>query len=129
MLSCTILLQKVCGMARGYQKGDTDAFAVTFDGLSITHGNYNQHILWSYAVGHSITNRSTDNCPCAFVPGPESNSFVGSNYYCETGSNIHGQSNETVYYFSDPLWDGLDCPTTCHGSIGSWIWLLRMMWK
>ena len=109
-----ISYQKVCGMARGYQKGDTDGFAISLDGLSITHSSYSQHI-WSYAAGHSIANRPDHNCPCAVIPGPEPNTFVDSNYYCEAGSDNYGQFNETVYYLSDPLWDGADCPTgnTC----------------
>ena len=40
--------------------------------------------------------------------------FTGSNFYCESGVNSGGPRLDT-YYLSDPLWDGLDCPTgnTC----------------
>ena len=107
--------QKVCGMARGYQKGDTDAFGLSLDGLSITHGNYRQHI-WSYAAGQSdAATHSIHKCPCAAPPGNNAPiSFIGSHYYCESGSN-EGPPHPVVYYLSDPLWDGLDCPTnnTC----------------
>ena len=110
-----ISYQKVCGMARGYQKGSLNGFADT-DELSITHGNYSQHI-WSYVVGlvdATSVEHISSNCPCAVTPGSRSDSFVGPNYYCESGVN-GGQWNGTVYYLSDPLWDGLDCPTgnTC----------------
>ena len=52
-----------------------------------------------------------NNCPCT---APKTNSFVGSNYYCESGINS-GAFGAAVYYLSDPLWDGADCPTgnTC----------------
>jgi len=38
-----ISYQKVCGMARGYQKGQPDAF-LQGDGLFITHGEPRQHM-------------------------------------------------------------------------------------
>ena len=109
-----IMYQKVCGMARGYQKGDTDAFGVSIDGLSITYDNYRQHI-WSYAAGQSdAATQSIHNCPCAAPPGNAPISFIGSHHYCESGSN-EGPPDPVAYYLSDPLWDGLDCPTnnTC----------------
>jgi len=54
--------QKVCGRARGYQKGETDGFwpyhnrgqttidGYCADGLLLTHGNPRQHI-WTYVSG------------------------------------------------------------------------------
>ncbi|XP_065888066.1 uncharacterized protein [Dysidea avara] len=106
--------QKVCGMARGYQKGTTDAFwQSNVDGLSITHGNPPEHI-WSYVAGYTdlIPAPVCDNhchCPCASVPGDEPNLFVGFNYYCEVGA-ANEIPNVSTYLFSDPLWDGSDCP-------------------
>ena len=90
--------QHVCGRARGYQKGATGAFASisqsidTFyvDGLSVTHGNPRQHI-WTYAVGLTDYGRSYAccNCPCAATTGPRppTDSFIGTNYYCESGAS------------------------------------------
>ena len=121
--------QHVCGRARGYQKGSTDAFQYNtrsidtyyVDGLSITHGNPRQHI-WSYAVGLTDNgNYRGYNCPCAAIPGSAPPSFVGSNYYCESGTgssySIH------TYYFSDPLWDGVGCSasnTCCSNTDQPW---------
>jgi len=51
------------------------------------------------------------NCPSAINPDTRPNSFVGSNYYCESGINS-GAFGAAVYYLSDPLWDGVDCPTS-----------------
>ena len=113
-----IRYQKVCGMARGYQKGRIDGFSSSLvnrlagvDGLSITSNNYSQHI-WSYGVGRSERTGST-SCPCA--SGLEPIPFIGSNYYCESGSDELPAADSSHYYLSDPLWDGLDCPAnnTC----------------
>ena len=112
--------QHVCGRAKGYQKGGPDAFSQSslsidtyyVDGLSITHGNPRQHI-WTYAAGYTDAGSSYSccNCPCAATPGPQLryDSFVGSNYYCESGT-VSSVSIDT-YYFPDPLWDGRGCST------------------
>ena len=111
--------QHVCGRAKGYQKGTPDAFnqgsrsidTYYVDGLSITHGNPRQHI-WTYAAGLTDAgNYDCCNCPCAATPGQQlsHDSFVGSNYYCESGTV--NTVNFDTYYFSDPLWDGKVCST------------------
>ena len=117
--------QHVCGRARGYQKGTTDAFQFNgrsidtyyVDGLSITHGNPRQHI-WTYAIGFTDNgNFPRSNCPCATIPGRTSPSFVGNNYYCESGAG--SSYNHSNYYFADPLWNGAGCSTnnTCCSNI------------
>ena len=108
-----ITYQKVCGKARGYQKGHPnlgDAFntltinSYYVNGLSITYGNPRQHI-WTYANGdYDISN--TRYCPCD-NSGGTTPSFVGNNYYCESGRG--SIDNHTAYYFDDPLWDGSGC--------------------
>ena len=106
--------QKICGRARGYQKGVTDAFLTGgnidnsyADGLLITHGSPRQHI-WTYAVGHSErVGYNPSRCPCAASPGTAPPSFVGSNYYCESGTEDN--HDISAYYLSDPLWDGSGC--------------------
>ena len=106
--------QRVCGRAKGYQKGYPWGFygrdgAETIDGvyaagLSITHGNPRQHI-WTFVAGYSET--ANDACPCAGGrwPSPE---FVGNNYYCESGTETTSPSGDT-YFLNDPLWDGTGC--------------------
>ena len=125
--------QRVCGRARGYQKGVSHSFlwgyreSQTIDGyyvegLSITYGNPRKH-LWTYAQGN-YDNRTdpTNNCPCA-GGSSASPSFVGLHYYCESGSvdtNDRGR-----YYFNDPTWDGRDCYSStdcCNGSIQPWFY-------
>ena len=113
--------QRVCGSARGYQKGATAGFHAYYregqtidgyyaDGLLITYGHPRQHI-WTYAAG--ITDNATHNtanCPCAADRLSLPPSFVGTSYYCESGAaDVH---NFSAYYFNDPLWDGSGCITS-----------------
>ena len=58
-------------------------------------------------------NFSLWNCPCAVFPGKAPPSYVGDNYYCESGAANSYDLN--AYYLSDPLWDGAGCSTnnTC----------------
>ena len=107
---------RVCGRARGYQVSSTDGLDRQFnvghtiddayaDGLSITHGTPRQHI-WTYVVG-LIDARSIGSCPCSPNGGTNPPSFVGSNYYCESGAG--NTFSYGTYYLSDPLWDGNGC--------------------
>ena len=126
--------QKVCGRARGYQKGSMDGFYNSasggigiesnyVDGLSITHGSPHQHI-WTYAVGLTdFGNYPSYNCPCAVVGGPNPPAFVGSHYYCESGASSNYDVSE--YYLSDVLWDGAGCSdgnTCCLNSTLPWFY-------
>ena len=68
----------ICGQAKAYQKGHTDAFHTTVsidnvyvEGISITLGSPRKHV-WTYAAGLSDDgnhNSGLDNCPCAVNPG------------------------------------------------------------
>ena len=111
---------KVCGKARGYQKGMPGAFSGGrsiangyADGLSITMqgpaaDDQHRHV-WTYAVGHDdFGDTRSRNCPCASFPGPDPNSFIRNDYYCESGRNSGPQLRD-FYYTDDPLWDGNDC--------------------
>ncbi|XP_065900084.1 uncharacterized protein [Dysidea avara] len=110
--------QRVCGRARGYQKGETDSFNAYHnqgqtidgyyaDGLLITYGNPRQHI-WTYVSGVFDDNGARCcNCPCSVGGGLAPPSFVGTNYYCESGAIT--TYNISTYYFNDPLWDRSDC--------------------
>ena len=113
-----ITFNKICGQAKGYQKGSTEAFHPTkyitksindhyVDGLSITLGNPRKHV-WTYASGVSDDGNYPDwNCPCAATPGPDPPAFVGDHYYCESGNT--GTFNTNDYHTSDILWDGNGC--------------------
>ena len=117
---------KVCGRINGYEIGSTDAFGhmtegKTIDshyvhGVSVTHGIPRNHI-WTFAAGVSEGGYAVqgDNCPCADPSNPGSRfppSFVGDNYYCESGN----PTDTFVYdhfYSGDLLWDGQQCEGQC----------------
>ena len=117
---------RVCGRVIGYQIGSTDAFgwdaaSKSLDsyyvyGVSITHGMPRNHI-WTYAAGVSEGGRSPQavNCPCS-KPNDVGNavvpSFVGNNYYCESGNSANTFIRSHLYS-SDPLWDGQQCEGEC----------------
>ena len=98
----SIPYSKVCGMAVGYQSGNTDVFAAYLfstrsingpyiDGLSITYGTPRKHI-WTYAIGVSEqSNNGIYNCPCSRFDGRYPPSFVHENYYCESGATFNGR--------------------------------------
>ena len=107
--------EHICGQAKAYQKGDTNAFlaklssidGVYVDGISITLGSPRKYV-WTYASGLSHDySYNKFNCPCATTAGPNPPAFVGTDYYCESG-NV-GVFESSNYYLSDPLWDGNGC--------------------
>ena len=106
---------EICGQVAGHQKGTTDAFAtdqtdingVYVDGVSITRGSPRQHV-WTYAIGMQEANISVLHlCPCAANSTMQVPSFVGSDYYCESGNP--GICDLTTIYSNDVLWDGEQC--------------------
>ena len=119
----------VCGRIIGYQQGTTDAFypsihsthsleSTYIDGVSLTHGaaGSRQHI-WSFVSAFSETcpdNNPRINCRCTNnnVNWPyQIPSFIGNNYFCDTGNPGPGFSL-TAVYSDDPLWDGQGCGPT-----------------
>ena len=120
----------VCGRIIAYQKGSTDAFGPTvrvterptldqnyFDGVSLTHGpaGSRQHI-WSFVsavIEFHEDGKVESVCPCtSHLNWPhQTPSFVGNNYFCETGNQ--GQISQSMRIYSDdPLWDGEGCGGT-----------------
>ena len=117
---------KVCGRAIGYQKGSTDGFHAAphnqninnpyVDGVSVTHGMPRSHI-WTFAVGNSearVANYIT-NCPCANQSATTASppSFVGNNYFCESGNPGKGLGSTRILLEMDPVWDGEQCEGVC----------------
>ena len=116
---------KVCGRVIGYQYASPDGFPpnlgggylynpnidnIYVDGVSITYDNNPCKHVWTLGVGNVAHDTSVNqhNCPCntgnteTTVP-----SFVGSDYYCESG--IASGHWSSVLYANDPLWDGQQC--------------------
>ena len=119
-----ISYQRVCGRARGYQKGDTLAFynygvAIDddyVDGLSITYGSNPRQHIWTFASGRfEDTQNTLFNCPCTTTAAISPPSYVGNNYYCESAPwyYIDSDSQFSTYYFNDTLWDGAGCIDNC----------------
>ena len=110
---------KVCGRVVGYQQGSPDGFhahvcsdctinKAYVDGISITYGSPRKHI-WTLAVGLFETENVGFNCPCNSPgAGTQPPSFVGSDYYCESGDYMHPWSG-SIFYPDDVLWDGEEC--------------------
>ena len=47
------------------------------------------------------------NCPCSSGSPQSVPSFVGEDYFCESGNSDSSYTNKL--YTSDPLWDGKGC--------------------
>ena len=127
-----IAYKNICGRALGYQYGTTEAFrgyassgqstraSRYADGLLVTRGTARHHV-WTFAAGLSKDyNYPPWNCPCALYPGPAGPSFVGQNYFCESGDI--GTWQYSRWFLDDPLWDSQGCPagSTCCNRGGPW---------
>ena len=110
---------KVYGQARGYQFGLSDGIYPNYggspnidgayvDGLSITHGSNPRQHIWTYAVGLYEDNTGPSRCPCNTGPAHTTPSYVGNDYYCESGANS-SNSNFNTFYPDDIMWDGQQC--------------------
>ena len=112
---------QVCGRIIGYQLGTPDAFYSssinTFyvDGISVTHGSPHQHI-WTFAGGVDEQTTYSHCCTCPCVNGSNDGSaipsFVGQNYFCESGLTQWNEVQAVFWPNGDPLWDGQGCGPT-----------------
>ena len=107
---------QVCGRMIGYQKQYTDAVFFTgktldqdyVDGITFTRGSPCQHI-WTFMAGLYDNVASPYNCPCSSGSPQSVPSFVGEDYFCESGNSDSSTTNKLHVYTSDPLWDGKGC--------------------
>ena len=111
---------QVCGRIIGYQIGSPDTFAHTrrsinsyyMDGISVTHGSPRQHI-WSFVAGgdEDTSDHPAASCPCVTGSTARSRipSFVGQNYFCESGITRWDTRTFIFWPNGDPLWDGQGC--------------------
>jgi hypothetical protein len=122
------LYSKMCGKVIAYQFGTTNAFGGTrsqginsdyVDGVSITHGYPRSHI-WTFAAAldEGVTQPASSYCPCIntsdAVRRVRPPSFVGNNYFCDTGGQ-YIYHHDHMLYSANPLWDGAKCgrKSTC----------------
>ena len=112
---------QVCGRIKAYQWGWTAAFPridnvdeAYFSGVAVMHGSPRQHI-WTFAAG-AAENFPRDNwylCPCDVNFFSSVPSFVGEDYFCESGFSY--TQYQYKFHPNDTLWDGKDChsSSTC----------------
>ena len=109
----------MCGRVRGYQYGYPVAFDCFIEneagcsdleevrtyGVVFTYSSNPRKHIWTYTTGVYEQTTYSESCPCngrwTYV------SFIGNDYYCESGTS---SDNGNVLYSNDPLWDGKDCP-------------------
>ena len=117
--------QHVCGRVVGWQIGHPDGFhgstllglgidGYYIDGISITYGGPPREHIWSLAATASEMPVGSILCTCSNtavsgVVAPPS--FVGNDYYCETGID-YSPTGGLFYEDSDPLWDSEGCGST-----------------
>ena len=116
---------QVCGRIIAYQFGQPEAFigensygpqpidGLYVDGVSLTYGNPRQHI-WTFA--NALDERGGINtCPCTNINSQITivvPSFIGNDYFCETGVPPGQRWGVSTFYPDDPLWDGEGCGPT-----------------
>ena len=127
---------QVCGRVVGYQYGTPDAMyagvyqdeepygsklapehfninSYYVDGISLTRGSPRQHI-WTFIAAPleaSIVLDGRYNCPCSqgSLQNSTMPSFIGNDYFCESGNPDHNGNVPVKFYADDPLWDGKGC--------------------
>ena len=109
-----ISYSQICGRVTGYQYGHTDGLhthssidSTYLEGVSITRGSPRQHV-WTLMAGYGEARSTSDACPCNTGSSVSVQSFIGNNYFCESG-NTASSSPSQILYTSDPLWDGQGC--------------------
>ena len=118
-----IQYSQVCGKIIGYQFGEPQAFVGSggltidgqyVDGVSLTYGNPRQHI-WTFANALDEAGGGSDESRCTCTDSSRPNnppSFVGDDYFCETGVPPGQGWSRGTFYADDPLWDGQGCGPT-----------------
>ena len=107
--------KEVCGFVEGYQDKTPDGFrgknakidSTYLDGISITYGEKPRKHIWSFAAGVFSDGTGTSNCPCNTGNPDTVPTFVGGNWYCESGN----PTKKVLFQFfgNDILWDGKKC--------------------
>ena len=107
---------RVCGKIRAIQDSHPAGFrpymqrhTLTLedsyvDGVSLTHGpaGSRKHI-WTFATSYSDNEMQCSCSDSRKVP-----SFVGHDFFCETGSRAESEYDD-ITFAGDPLWDGEGC--------------------
>ena len=117
LLNITINYNQVCGRVAGYQENLPGAFRYGtninidqfyFVGLAIMYGRPRKHI-WTYTASYDYNLNDIYTCPCNSGSTNQVPSFVGNDYYCESGNNGPSGGCTSRLYSEDVLWDGKQC--------------------
>ena len=115
-----MLYNRVCGRIIGYQFGTPEAFLFYnnnpsnytiernyVDGVSVTYGQegHRRHI-WTFVGARGESHQGTVVCPCTNTGNIRIPPWVGTDYFCESGTTT---AQESVFHPQDPLWDGKGC--------------------
>ena len=83
------------------------------DGVSLTHGSNPRRHIWTFAAAindNPNSSHSSSLCQCVKPGIMAPPSFVGADYFCDTGSRSGARDGQL--YPDDPLWDGAGCAST-----------------
>ena len=127
---------KICGRIISYQYGTPSGFYTAsyhgsridgpyLEGVSVTHGQSPRKHIWSFANGLLEAYGYDSNrhiCPCRPSSTMQVTSFVGNDYFCDTGV-VQNIPRTGTFYSDDPLWDGQGCdlqPDCCNVHSPPW---------
>ena len=106
---------QICGRITAFQYANTDANhpqkdldSIYVDGISITRGSPRKHVWTLMSALFENILYGIDICPCFVGSTIVNQSFIGNDYYCESG-NPDSYYQSGVMYPNDPLWDGKQC--------------------
>ena len=108
-----ISYSEVCGRVIGYQYGSPNGVHSNsidnpyVEGVSVTHGSPRQHV-WTLINGNREIGSTSNHCPCNTGSTVSVPSFVGNDYFCESGT-VSAPTYPYQLYTDDPLWDGEGC--------------------
>ena len=104
-----ISYSQICGRVTGYQYGIPEGIdgpnnidSYYLDGVSVTRGSPPRKHVWTFLADYSES-----VCPCSTGSTESVRSFMGNDYFCESGNPNSVASH--ILYTSDPLWDGQSC--------------------
>ena len=134
-----MLYNRVCGRIIGYQFGTPEAFLFYnnnpsnytiernyVDGVSVTYGQqgHRKHI-WTFVGARGESYQATNVCPCTNTGNIHIPPWVGTDYFCESGTPT---AQNSIFYQQDPLWDGQGCgPTSTCCSYNQPPWFCKQL--
>ena len=129
--TANIHYSRVCGKVIAYQYGTTNAFkqnamsSAYVDGVILTHGDSREHHIWTFAAALGDDATSPNTCRCSGSSGTSPPTFVGTDYFCDTGLRRFVSTLSPEFLGADPLWDGEGCGarnTCCSFNTPPWFY-------